>query len=135
MKKLNEEALQNELKASAFFKGDNIPTGDNPNHKVEQLKKNVKPATRIINTRETLDDGALESIRKEVKMFGKEAATHRFSKKEKEAITDLIYGFKKKNIQTSENEIARIAINFIIIDFKKNKNYSVLENILRLLNK
>ena len=77
----------------------------------------------------------IESIRKAVKEFGKEAATHRFTGIEKKEIADLIYTYKNIGIKTSENEITRIAVNFIMEDYKENGENSVLNKILEALNK
>lgn len=76
----------------------------------------------------------IEQIRKAVKEFGKEAATHRFTVAEKKEIADLIYTYKNRGIKTSENEIARISVNFIVEDFKVNGENSVLHKILKALN-
>jgi hypothetical protein len=77
----------------------------------------------------------VEAIRRAVKELGKEAATHRFTVDEKKTISDLIYSYKRLGIRTSENEITRIAINFIINDYKENGKNSVLEKALKALNK
>ena len=61
-------------------------------------------------------DTTVEVIRKAVKKIGKEAATHRFSQDEKKAISIIVYNYKNRNIRTCENEITRVAINFIIYD-------------------
>ena len=76
----------------------------------------------------------IELIRKAVKEFGKEAATHRFTVEEKRAIVDIIYAYKNLGLRTSENEIARIAVNFIISDYRENGENSVLDRVLRALN-
>ena len=76
----------------------------------------------------------IELIRKAVKEFGKEAATHRFTTEEKKAVADIIYSYKNRGIRTSENEIARIAVNFIINDHKENGEESVLDRALKALN-
>ena len=76
----------------------------------------------------------IEAVRKAVKELGKEAATHRFTVEEKKAITDIIYSYKKLGTRTSENEITRIAVNFIINDYKENGRNSVLEKALKALN-
>jgi hypothetical protein len=73
-------------------------------------------------------------VRKAVKEFGKEAATHRFTQTEKKEIGDLIYTYKNQGIKTSENEITRIAVNFIFEDYKENGENSVLHKILEALN-
>ena len=79
-------------------------------------------------------DTAIEAIRKVVKEFGKEAATHRFTAREKEAIAEIIYIYKGKGVRTSENEIARIAINWLISDYHQNNESSILELVLQALN-
>ena len=76
----------------------------------------------------------VELVRKAVKDFGKEAATHRFTQTEKREVGDLIYTYKNLGIKTSENEITRIAVNFIFEDYKENGENSVLHNILVVLN-
>jgi hypothetical protein len=73
-------------------------------------------------------------VRKAVKEFGKEAATHRFTEMEKREIADLIYTYKNRGIKTSENEITRIAVNYIVEDYKENGENSVLHKILQALN-
>ncbi len=76
----------------------------------------------------------IELIRKAVKLLGEKAATHRFTPKEKEAITDLVYAYKKKGITTSENEITRIAINYLVLDYQQRKEESILSSVLERLN-
>jgi hypothetical protein len=76
----------------------------------------------------------VELVRKAVKQFGKEAATHRFTAEEKKAIADIIYAYRNQSIRTSENEIARIAVNFIVHDYRENGENSVLDEVLRALN-
>ena len=73
-------------------------------------------------------------VRKAVKELGKEAATHRFTLEEKRAIADIIYTYKNNGIKTSENEIARISVNFIIEDYRENGANSILHKILEALN-
>ena len=79
-------------------------------------------------------DTTIEAIRKVVKEFGKEAATHRFTAQEKQAIAEIVYAYKGKGVRTSENQIVRIAINWLIADFHENREHSVLELVLRALN-
>jgi hypothetical protein len=76
----------------------------------------------------------ISHVRKAVKEFGKEAATHRFTEAEKREIADLIYTYKNTGIKTSENEITRIAVNYIVEDYKENGENSVLHKILQALN-
>lgn len=76
----------------------------------------------------------IDLVRKAVKEFGKEAATHRFTDTEKKEIADLIYTYKNRGLRTSENEITRIAVNFVVQDYRENGENSVLHKILKALN-
>ncbi len=79
-------------------------------------------------------DTMVEIIRKAVREFGKEAATHRFTSEEKKAVADIIYAYKRRDIRTSENEVARIAVNFLVSDYQANGENSVLHRVLEALN-
>ncbi len=79
-------------------------------------------------------DDYIEVVRKAVKLLGEKAATHRFTADEKDAIADIVYTLKKKGITTSENEITRIAINYLVWDYRRNKQSSILSRVLERLN-
>lgn len=79
-------------------------------------------------------DEMVEIVRKAVKEFGKEAATHRFTPDEKRGLADIIYTYQNSGIRTSENEITRIAVNFLMQDYKVNGENSILDKILKALN-
>jgi hypothetical protein len=79
-------------------------------------------------------DTTIEIVRKAVKEMGKEAATHRFTVDEKRAVLDLIYSYKGLGLKTSENEVARIAINYILEDYKQNGRNSIIDKVLKALN-
>jgi len=80
-------------------------------------------------------DTIIELVRVAVRELGKEAATHRFTQQEKRALADIIYAYKGQGLKTSENEITRVAINFIISDYKANGKNSILDRTLKALNK
>ena len=75
-----------------------------------------------------------EVVRKAVKQIGKEAATHRFTLEEKNLLADIEYTYKRQGIRTSENEITRIAINYVIEEYRQNGEESILAKILKRLN-
>lgn len=77
----------------------------------------------------------LETIRKSVKQLGKEAATHRFTSHEKNVLADIVYTYTRQGYRTSENEITRIAVNWLLLDYKERKEQSVLAQMLELLHK
>jgi hypothetical protein len=79
-------------------------------------------------------DTTVEEIRKAVKQIGKEAATHRYTVAEKQAIANIVFTYKNQGLFTSENEVSRIAINFIVADFEENGEESILAKALKALN-
>ena len=76
----------------------------------------------------------IELIRKAVKDVGKESATYRFTPEEKKALLELTFTYKVQGLKTSENELTRIAINFILEDHKQNGQNSILDKVLQALN-
>ncbi len=79
-------------------------------------------------------DTTIEAIRKVVRAPGKEAATYRLSQDEKTAVADIIYTYKRQGVRTSEIEISRIALNFILGDYEENGDESVLARALKALH-
>ena len=112
---------------------------------LEKTRKPVK-ATKKLSNRDTTQPRnhdttvsryhatIIELVRKAVKELGKEAATHRFTIKEKKTLADIIFSYKNSSIRTSENEVTRIAVNFIINDYKDNGENSILDRTLKALN-
>lgn len=82
-----------------------------------------------------MQESIIELIRKAVKDIGKESATYRFTPEEKKSILELTFTYKVQGFKTSENELTRIAINFILEDHKQNGRNSILEKVLQALNK
>jgi hypothetical protein len=78
-------------------------------------------------------DTIIETTRRAVKQLGKEAATHRFTVEEKRALKSVERDYEDKNIRTSENEITRISINYMLEDYKVNGKKSILAQILEIL--
>ena len=79
-------------------------------------------------------DTTVETLRRAVKACGKEAATHRFTATEKGAIAEIVYACKREGLRTTENEITRIAVNFIIAEYQAKGESSLLVKVLRALN-
>ena len=82
----------------------------------------------------TDEDGYLEDLRKAVKQLGEKAATHRFTGDEKDQLADLVFAYRRKGITTSENEITRIAVNYMLYDYHKNKQSSIIARVLERLH-
>lgn len=81
------------------------------------------------------DQGAMvDTIRKAVRVVGKEAATLRLSADEKTRLADIIYTYKRQGKRTSETELIRIALNFILEDYQENGSNGVLAQAVEALN-
>lgn len=76
----------------------------------------------------------LEAVRAAVKTLGKEAATYRFTLAEKKALADVVYTYKRSGTRTSENELTRIAVNWLLDEYRRNGQTSVLASVLERLN-
>jgi hypothetical protein len=107
----------------------------------EQTKQASKKASnrdstiaRYHDSKIDSEEDVIEVIRKAVKPTGKEASIHRLTADEKDAVADLVYAQRKKGISTSENEIARIALNYLIWEYRQNKQASILARVLERLN-
>ena len=79
-------------------------------------------------------DDVIEHIRQAVRQTGKEAGTYRITREEKKALLELCYSYRLSGIRTSENEIARIAINYLIHDHKSNSKNSFLERVIEAIH-
>jgi len=111
------------------------------NNNIKEVNTTRQPINRVTATPRNHDtmvsryhSTIIELVRKAVKELGKEAATHRFTLEEKRAIADIIYSYKNLSIKTSENEVTRIAVNFIIRDYMENGENSILDKTLKALN-
>jgi len=109
------------------------PTKKNQATKQPRSRETTKPRNHA-TTVSRYHDTIIELVRQAVKELGKEAATHRFTLEEKKVIADIIYAYKNRGIRTSENEITRIAVNFLINDYRENGENSVLDRALKALN-
>jgi len=75
----------------------------------------------------------IEEIRKTVKATGKEVSFVRLTPEEKNLLVDIVYTYKRQGVKTSENEINRIAVNFLLMDFKVNGAASILTRVIEAL--
>jgi len=80
-------------------------------------------------------DDTIEQVRRAVRELGKEAATHRFTLDEKIVVREISHTYQKRGIKTSENEITRIALNYLLADYQQQGENSILEKVLQELNK
>lgn len=76
----------------------------------------------------------IEVIRRAVKQLGKESTFSRFTREEKDALGDIVYSYKRSGVRTSENEVIRIAVNWLLEDYRSDGPNSVLAQVLGKLN-
>ena len=83
-------------------------------------------------------DDPIETIRKTVKQVGKDTVFIRLTADEKAEIASIVYTFNElyrgDGRKTSENEIGRIALNFLLKDYRENGELSILARVLAALN-
>ena len=83
--------------------------------------------------RGTTTPSLVRQLRKTVKVLGKEAATHRFTREEKDHLADIVYTYGRQGFRTSENEVVRIGVNWLLVEYGANGKGSVLHRVLRAL--
>jgi hypothetical protein len=137
--KLNITGVMNELRGqSAFFPPRPADKSkEHPSQEADTVIPRHHDTMQPSNHETTLpdqDERIEEKVRKAVKQIGKEAATHRFTLEEKNALADIEYSYKRQGIRTSENEITRIAMNYFVEDYRLNGENSLLAKVLKLLN-
>lgn len=76
---------------------------------------------------------AIEPIRKVVKVPGREVSFVRLSPEEKARVADIVYTYKRQGQKTTENEINRIALNYLLHDYQEHGERSVLARVLAAL--
>jgi hypothetical protein len=110
----------------------NRPTNP-PGNRATTVSRNHDTTTDT-TVSDTVPDDALEVVRRAVRTLGKEAATYRFTQDEKRALSGIVYAYKDRGIKTSENEITRIALNYLIDEYRRNSTNSILARVLARLN-
>ena len=124
------------------MKGFSTPQSSEPAKKGKATKKPRSHATMPSSNHAIMTssmtsrrhDVIIEKVRKTVKVIGKEPSTHRLTPEEKKVIIDIVYAYKSSGIKTSENEVARIAINFLVNEYKENGENSILKKVIKALN-
>ncbi|HZM23462.1 MAG TPA: hypothetical protein VFC02_17050 [Anaerolineales bacterium] len=105
-----------------------------PRPRKDTAPKAIKKESYHASTLASKQDNMIEVIRKTVKSLGSKVSFTRVTPEEKGWLADIIYTYKRQGIITSENEINRIAMNFLIEDFHKNGKESVLAQVIEALN-
>jgi len=83
----------------------------------------VKPINQEINISEILN--AIQDV-------GKYASTCRFTIKEKRFLTEIVYLHSLNNFHITVNDLIRIGLNILLINYQKNKRDSLIFKITGL---
>ncbi len=97
-----------------------------------------KPASKQASMLSQQTYDPVETIRKTVKQLGKEVLFVRVTPEEKHELGAIVYSFNEiyrgEGRKTSENEVGRIALSFLMQDYRENGNNSILARVLAALN-
>jgi hypothetical protein len=81
----------------------------------------------------TVDPDTVETIRQVIKAPGREVSYLRLTPEEKADLSDIVYTYKRQGQKTSETEINRIALNYLLLDYREHGQQSVLARVLAAL--
>ena len=120
------------------------PTQQQPRHRDVMPSRRHDVTTPIMHegmqpryhdvTSSRYDDALIEEIRKQVKLLGREPSTIRLTVGEKRCLEDIQYTLKRQDIDTSHNELFRIAIHHLLTDYEQAGKESVLVRVLTVLH-
>ena len=94
-------------------------------------------ASKLASTQDSKRNDLVKTIRKSVRQVGKEVLFVRLSPDEKNTVGSIVYAFyemyRGDGFKTSENEIGRIAVNYLLENYQDNQNNSILAQVLAAL--
>jgi hypothetical protein len=80
------------------------------------------------------DPTLVERIRRTVRTPGRQVSYVRLTADEKQLLTDFLYAYGHRNsLKTSETEVMRIGLSFLLADYEQNGDASLLVNVLDAL--
>ena len=100
---------------------------------VKKAIQDARPKASIVASM-LADNDIVEIIRRAVRRTGEKVTYIRLTKEEKSEMKDIVYTYEKQGVETSENEIGRIGLKWLIEDYKENGQLSVLARVLAALN-
>ena len=103
----------------------------NPGTHTTKVTANQPATVGDIHATKTRD--MVRRIRGYVHRIGKETATYRFTRDEKVGLVEIVYQQGKVGIRTSENEIVRIGLNWLLQNHHMQGEGSMLSLVLEAL--
>jgi hypothetical protein len=149
-KKIDVGKVANELReGSVFFRS---PTSEDPEAQPadaptprRRAVTTVRPADAAASRRRDSDasgrqgaplDGAGDRVRtlaQGVQELGTKRTTIRFSRSEKAALREIVHTYDRREIRTTENELTRIAVSWLVEDYRELGEGSVLVRVVAQL--
>jgi hypothetical protein len=138
-KKLNTDQIRQELEGSAFFPNDRTGQESAPPEPTRDSKQASKRASKQASTLASshqkgdalvLPQATLTAIRKTVRVPGREVTYVRLSSEEKARLFEVVSTYKLQGHKITETEISRIAVNFILEDYRAHGEQSILAQAL-----
>jgi hypothetical protein len=80
------------------------------------------------------ESSVVSHLREAVKPLGKEGATHRFTAEEKASLAEIVYHYHRRGLRTSENEIVRVAIHWLLENHAERGEQGILHRVLLALH-
>ena len=127
--KTNNKAQEPDLQAEVLLHG--------LTQELESNNLGLHDSTHVSMQADNQDD-IIETIRKTVKQVGAKTLFIRLTPEEKHVLTSIVFTFNElyrgEGRKTSENEIGRIALKFLLEDYKTTGEQSILAKVLAALN-
>jgi hypothetical protein len=93
----------------------------------------LKQTNKLANGLTSYHASMIASIRKVVRQQGQHVSFTRLTPEEKQQLAEIVFAYKRQGIRTSENEINRIAINYLLADYQARGKDSLLALVLAAL--
>jgi hypothetical protein len=141
-KKLNTDQIRQDLEGSAFFPNGQTGKERTPPEPTQDSKHASKQASKQASTLASkptkgaapmLPQEWLTAIRKTVRVPGREVTYVRLSSEEKARLFEVVSTYKLQGHKITETEISRIAVNFILEDYRAHGEQSILAQALAAL--
>lgn len=97
-------------------------------------KKEGSQASKQASYHASNQASMIEEIRRVVKDTGAKTTFVRLTPEEKNRLLDLVYTYRRQGMKTSENELVRIAIGYLLGDYNERGKESMLARVLAALN-
>ncbi len=87
-------------------------------------------ASDTASTLASSSEEMVTAIRRVIRHSGKEVVYVRLTPEEKKKLARITFNYKERGQKTSDTEIGRIAVNYIINDYEQNAEQSLLAKVL-----